>query len=548
MCNIFNEYFVNIGTNLAANIDSTDINPLNYLGNASLNSFSFMATTPIEVHNIIKHLDNKKSSMNNVPIFILKKISHIISPLLSDIFNHSINAGLFPDKLKEGRVIPLHKEGPFNDVSNYRPITTLSVFSKIFEKLVHKRMSSFISQYNLIKPNQFGFQRSKCTSDAILEFMENAYESFNNNQYYLAVFLDFSKAFDTISHEILLKKIEHMGFRGPIHKWIQSYLSNRKQFVSIGEKSSEILNTKMGVPQGSTLGPLLFILYINDMSNTINNMKIVHFADDSTLHIPFEKADNISPQINVQLTNINGWLTANKLHLNTGKTKYMIFSLKDKPPDLNLVIGNSNIDRSHVQKFLGLYIDDKMSFAQHTKKISSKLSQGIGAIRKIKHMVPRAVLKQLFYTLIYSKFTYAITCYGSAYQNQIQRVKNLVNRALKLILNTSTLTSNICKNNRVFDFNMAYDFFCSINMYKILSLNNHDYLATKVLSYQTNHPYETRSVVNEVLSLPLVRRSKCQSSFLYKGTKIWNELPPEIRNVQGNLNSFKKLLKDFLLS
>ena len=163
-------------------------------------------------------------------------------------------------------------------------------------------------------------------------------------------------------------------------------------------------------------------------------------------------------------------------------------------------------------------------------------------------MVPRAVLKQLYYTLIYSKFTYVITCYGSAYQNQIQRVKNLVNRALKLILNTATLTSNICKTNRVFDFNMAYEFFCSINMYRILCLNNHDFLATKVLSYQTNHPYETRSVVNEALSLPLVTRSKCQSSFLYKGTKIWNELRHEIRSVPGNLNSFKKLLKDFLLS
>ena len=163
-------------------------------------------------------------------------------------------------------------------------------------------------------------------------------------------------------------------------------------------------------------------------------------------------------------------------------------------------------------------------------------------------MLPRSVLKQLFYTLIYSKFTYAITCYGSAYQNQTQRLKNLVNRALKLILNTTTLTSNICKTERVFDFDMAYEFFCSINMYKILCLNNHDFLATKIHSYQTNHSYETRSVANETLTLPLLTRSKCQRSFLYKGTKIWNNIPHEIRSVQGNLNSFKKLLKDFLLS
>ena len=356
MGNIFNEYFINIGNNLASNIQDSDTNPLNYLGESSPNSFSFMATTPLEIRNVIMHLDNKKASLNNVPIFVLKKIAHIICPLLSDIFNDSINVGLFPDKLKSGRVIPLYKEGPPNDVSNYRPITTLSVFSKIFEKLVHKRMTPFITKYNIVKPYQFGFQKNKCTSDALLEFMENAFDSFNNNQYYLAIFLDFSKAFDTISHEILLKKIEHMGFRGPIHRWIKSYLTNRNQFVNIGEKSSEFLNVKMGVPQGSTLGPLLFILYINDMSNSINNLKIVHFADDSTLHVPLNRNENIAPQINTKLSDVNRWLISNKLHLNVGKTKYMIFSIKDKPPDLNLVIGNSVIARSHVQKFLGLYL------------------------------------------------------------------------------------------------------------------------------------------------------------------------------------------------
>ena len=135
--------------------------------------------------------------------------------MIADIFNHSIDSGIFPEKLKMGRVIPLYKEGAHNDVSNYRPITTLSVFSKIFEKHVHKRMTSFISQYNLIKPNQFGFQKNKCTSDAILDFMENVYDSFNDNQHYLAIFLDFSKAFDTISHEILLKNLNTWALEAP---------------------------------------------------------------------------------------------------------------------------------------------------------------------------------------------------------------------------------------------------------------------------------------------------------------------------------------------
>ena len=169
-------------------------------------------------------------------------------------------------------------------------------------------------------------------------------------------------------------------------------------------------------------------------------------------------------------------------------------------------------------------------------------------MRKIKPTVPRAVLRQLFYSLIYSKFTYAITCYGSAYQNQIQRVKNLVNRALKLVLNRPSLTPDLCRNERIFDFDMAYQYFCSINMYRILCLNSHNFLANKVLSYQTHHSHETRSVINQTLTLPFYRLSKCQRSFLYQGIKLWNELPPRIRNVEDDLISFKKLLKEHLLS
>ena len=548
MCNIFNQYFVNVGSNLASSIQTNDINPINYLGDRLPNSFSFMATTPQEIFNIIKNFENKKTSLNYIPIFIIKKISHIISPLLADIFNHSINEGIFPNKLKTGRVTPLHKEGDLTEVSNYRPITSLSVFSKLFEKLVHKRMTSFISRYELIKPNQFGFQKNKCTSDAILEFLENVYDSFNDNKHYLAIFLDFSKAFDTICHDILLRKLEHMGFRGPIYQWIKSFLTNRKQFVNVGNSSSEILNTKMGVPQGSTLGPLLFILYINDMSNSFENLNIVHFADDSTLHTALGKNVNIAPQINTKLSNINTWLLANKLHLNIGKTKYMIFSIKDKPPDLNLVIGNSCIERTNVQKFLGIYIDDKITFSEHTNKISTKLSRGVGVLRKMKQIVPRNVLKQLYYGIIYSKFTYGITCYGSAYQNQIQRLKNLTRRALKLVVNSETLTPEICKNERLFDYETAYKYFCSINMYRIIQLNHHEFLANKLLSYQTNHSYETRSVHNQTLNLPLFTLSKCQRSFLYKGTQIWNLLPLQLRTIQDDLNTFKKLLKHHLLS
>ena len=270
-----------------------------------------------------------------------------------------------------------------------------------------------------------------------------------------------------------------MGFRGPIHRWISSYLTNRKQFVNIGDASSDLLDINMGVPQGSTLGPLLFILYINDMSNPLSSLEVVHFADDSTLHLSMNKNENIGPRVNEELAIINTWLISNKLFLNIDKTKYMIFSIKEKPPDLTLVIGNSQIKRTRVQKFLGIFIDDRLTFGEHTNKISAKMSRNIGVMRKLKLFIPRDILKQLFYTFIYSKFTYGIVCYGSAYQNQIQRVKRAINRSLKLVFNTNALSSELLKSQNILDFDMAYKYFCTIKMYKILCLNNHESLAIK---------------------------------------------------------------------
>ena len=548
MCKIFNNYFVNIGANLANTITGDAPDPINYLGSRCVNSFSFMGTTSQEVFNVIKKFKNKKSSINNIPIAVFKKISHVISPLLCELFNESINVGVFPDKLKTGRVVPLFKDGSKTNILNYRPISTLSIYSKIFEKLVHKRMVSFISRYSLIKPNQYGFQTNKSTSDAIIELLENVNDSFNENKHYLSIYLDFSKAFDTVCHEILLKKIEHMGFRGPILAWITSYLTNRKQFVTIGDASSTLLDISMGVPQGSTLGPLLFILYINDMSESLSRLKVIHFADDSTLHLAMIKNENIAPTVNTELAVINTWLISNKLYLNIDKTKYMIFSIKDKPPDLRLVIGSSLIERTNVQKFLGIYIDDRLTFREHANKICAKMSKRVGVMRRLKEFIPRDILKQLFYTFIYSRFTYGIICYGSAYQNQIQRVKKVINRSLKLVFNTTVLSSELLKRENVLDFDMAYKYFCLIKMYRILRLNNHESLASKIDSFQINHSHNTRAVAHQALTLPPCRRTKCQNSFLYRGIKFWNNISPDLKNISDDVNTFKRLLKQKLLT
>ena len=293
-----------------------------------------------------------------------------------------------------------------------------------------------------------------------------------------------------------------MGFRGPIHSWLASFLTDRYQYVEVGGSVSCSLPISIGVPQGSTLGPLLFILYINDMMNSLINMKIIHFADDSTLHAMFPKNTNISAMVNDELSSINKWLNVNKLCLNVDKTKYMLFSIKDKPPDMNLCIGSTLIGRTNVHKFLGVHIDDKITFSDHITKLCSKISRGIGMLRRLKYSVPNDVIKQLYFAFIHSHYTYAINSYQSAYQNQTHKLKNLINKALKLILNTSSSSDLHLKENSIMNFDMSVEYFCCINMFKILKTNAHPFFMNRITSFQIEHEHGTRAASLEHVNLP----------------------------------------------
>ena len=206
LCELMNSYFNNVGLNLARGIQSTNTDPRAYLPQSNQNSFLFFKTDAYEICSLVSKFTNKKTSVEKLPIHVLKVIIPLLAPTLAQLFNESMATGTFPETLKMGCVIPLYKSGSRSVRNNYRPITTLSVFSKIFEKLVHKRMISFIKKFKLIPENQFGFQENKCTADAILEFLDNGYESLNKSKHLLTIYLDFSKAFDTISIPILLKK------------------------------------------------------------------------------------------------------------------------------------------------------------------------------------------------------------------------------------------------------------------------------------------------------------------------------------------------------
>ena len=294
------------------------------MNNRVNNSFFILPITQNEIEDIITSFKNGKSTGPFIiPIKLLKLIKTEISKPLAIIFNESILLGIFPDKLKYAKVIPIHSKGSQTDPSNYRPISLLSVFSKILENLMFKRLYNYLDSTNIFYPLQFGFRQNHSTNHALISMTESIRNTIDNGKFGCGVFIDLKKAFDTVNHSILITKMEHYGIRGIAldwFYWFTSYLSNRMQYVSINGYISEYRHISCGVPQGSVLGPLLFLLYINDLPNVSKHLSFYLFADD--MNIYFEANDLLTLQkvMNRELRHVKKWLDANKLALNIDKT------------------------------------------------------------------------------------------------------------------------------------------------------------------------------------------------------------------------------------
>ena len=263
-----------------------------------------------------------------------------IKGVLSYIFNLSINTGDVPENMKVAKVVPVYKSGDKNKIENYRPISILPAFSKLLEKIVFKQVNAFLSKHNVFYKHQYGFRSRHSTVHPVMHLIKSITEANNKSSkdVTLAIFLDLSKAFDTLSHEILLQKLDHYGIRGVCNQWFRSYLSGRIQYVDFCGSKSEYTSIKSGVPQGSILGPLLFLVYINDL-HCSTSTNLLSFADDTTLYQSSNNLVSLYFHINNELKNVSNWLSANKLSLNISKTKYMIFSSNTRlniPPNLLL--------------------------------------------------------------------------------------------------------------------------------------------------------------------------------------------------------------------
>jgi hypothetical protein len=526
-----------------SNINLLTIVPLNN------NSLFLAPSTNIEVSAIISGLKNS-NDLTDVPSLLIKIAVGPISLFVSNLYNLCLSEGTYPDMFKIARIVPIFKKGDKSLMNNYRPISILPVLNKIFEKLTLSRLNSFIDENNIISSCQHGFRSSYSTDTAMLDLMRHVLPAFSNKSFAICVFIDFSKAFDTVDHRLLLNKLERYGLRGLCLEFFTSYLDNRFMFVNYNNNDSEKYPVDLSVPQGSCMGPVLYNLYTNDLNNYLDDIAKVVYADDTNLIIVSDDYDSMIEFLNDKLEMLSEWCKFNKLCLNAEKTKFMIMSPLSLPYEPIVKINSNQLERVTCIKYLGIMFDDNIKFHEQTNALNNKLSRICGITFRLAQFYSFDVAKTFYYSFVFSAISYGIVVWGGyvvetgrinrtqAYQDRI--IKNLFCRYFP-----GQPINEVFKQLKIITITDLYRLKCAEFMYKIMILNNYPDLKQFLLSACVQSVHQTRYCHRLRPTFPRVDVIKL--SFWYRFISIWNNVPQDIK-MSVNIRSFKNKLTDHMLS
>ena len=487
--------------------------------------FTFKGVSQVTVRDEIMSLKNSKSKdfFGLSVILIKRNIDNIISPL-TKLINRCLDEGVFPNCLKIAKVIPLFKKGNRDEPCNYRPISLLPVFSKVVEGIMNSQIYEYFEINNIFNDKQYGFRKKRNTSDAIVNFIKNTLRCFEDGSHCLSLFLDLTKAFDCVDHSILLDKLREYGFDDVSLSLVESYLKNRYQMVFWNGQWSRKMLIRSGVPQGSILGPLLFIVFVNDFPDFINMADSILFADDSTVTVGGSELDSLVTWSDVAQSIAKYWFSVNKLNMNANKTEKMLFSTR----------GVKEINKNPSVKFLGIHLDPELRWNTHIDQLSKKLSKNIFLLKCLSQFVSNKVLLSVYHGIIHSSIRYGIVAWGHcAYRHKIFALQR---RAIRFVFNLSYRAD--CKNKfiecKVLTLPSLYIYECLLYAHKeqINCKRNRDI-----------HSYNLRN--NNDIRKDRLRLIKSQNSPLYLPFQFLNKFPHEVRELP--YEKFKKSIFNYLI-
>jgi len=549
IANILNEHFASCGSRLAAKLPHSEKHFSDYLKDNPITSSGSFACYPVEPQEIKTEIlalpSNKSHGLYSCPIQILKCAKDTICFALADIFNISINNGIYPSKLKLAKIIPVFKTDDETDPNNYRPISLLSIFNKIFEKIMYKRLKSYLDMNNVISNSQYGFRENHSTEHAILDIVNQISSNIDKRLYFCGVFIDLRKAFDTVNHDILLQKLSHYGVRGIVNDWFASYLKRRCQTTEINNQISNKQLTLSGIPQGSVIGPLLFIIYINDICHSSPLLKFFLFADDTNILYANKNLRTLETIINNELCKVSEWLISNKLSLNIAKSNFVIFHPYQKKLDYEISIAlydnesqrRVSLDRKDHVKYLGVIIDSGLTWKSHIENISLKISKTVGIISRLRHFVPFNILLTLYRSLILPYLSYGVTIWGRASKSIINMLLILQKRVLRFMHfnNRQTHCIPLFLATNTLPVQMIYFENAAKLMYDVSKNAVPTSIQNLFHKTETIHNYRTRSASSGNYYIDQSRLELQKLSFARTGPLIWNCLPLTLRNESKNI-------------
>ena len=544
----FCKYFTNIGPSLASNIPVSQKSPHSFLSGNFVNSLFFEEVSEQEIVNICCSLrSGSTTGYDNISMSLIKDTITSISNPLTHIFNLSITSGIVPVELKIARVVPLFKAGDKSLFVNYRPISILPSFSKILEKIVYSRLMNYLNKYKILSDNQFGFRKNHSTELALTLLYDKISSAIDNNMITVGIFIDLSKPFDTVN-QILLDKLQYYGVRGVAHDWFSNYLQNRQQFVQYNGTNSSYHNIKCGVPQGSILGPLLFLIYVNDLCNVSKALDFILFADDTNIFFSHKNLNILEKTLNEELPKLTDWCLANKLSINYKKSNFMIFKSKQKRQtfDINLKINDCAIGCVKETVFLGVVLDENLSWKPHITNVARKISKSIGIIYKASFCLPTSSLCTLYYSLVYPYLIYCISVWGSTYSSNLNRIFLLQKKVIRIMSRSSYLahTDPLFKQLKILKLHNLYLFQVGKFMFLFKKGLLPDVFNDMFLLTNQVHSYNTRN--SNAFYRFSCRTNMRQFAIRFQGPKFFNTLNRELQN-SDKLFRFKTKLKEFLL-